>query len=111
MYFKSKEEQEVLEVLVYNDGPLVIGFTQDDKDFISVLKETKENGNSSHIVFSLDKKDRRNFENFKNNPKENNSFLLKKPCFLLEYDYLGNLVSQKNYTSSKEEVSSLCQDE
>lgn len=111
MNFKNKEEQEILEVFVYNDGPKVVGFTQDNKDFISLLKETKENGNSTHVVFPVEEDDMSDFKKFKTNPQENSAFLLTKDCFLLEYDYLGNVISQKTYKSSKEEVSSLCQDE
>ena len=111
MNFKNKEQQEILEVLVYNDGPKVIGFTQDNQDFVSLLKETKENGNSSHVVFSLQEEDLFDFRKFKDSPSENNSFLMNKDCFLLEYDYLGNLVSQKQYKSNIEEINTLCQSE
>lgn len=89
MKFVSKKQQEILEVLHYEDGPCLYGFEQDNQSFLAYLKKNHADDSQTWLIFPLDTSDKNNYENMKDGKISLSEFVKNKGAFEVTFDYTG----------------------
>lgn len=93
MHFKDKAFQDVLEVLIYDQGPKCYGFYQ-QKYFLAYLIEENQ-GWENWLMTELSENDLSQYEALKSDKISLKSFLTSRPSLLTRFSPKGLQVSEK----------------
>lgn len=105
MKFANKKNQDILEVLHYDDGPCVYGFEQSGESFLACLQETKSDNSQRWLIFSLQTEDLGDYEKIKNQKMSLTDFVKNKPAWEVTYDYEGLCLQEKLLTGDLSKAS------
>lgn len=92
MKFKNRYEQNILEVLQYNNGPEVYGFIQDEEYYLAVKQTEEDNGNNSWLMVPLSKEDKNHYEALRQNLVTVQDFIKDRSTSLVTFNEEGEVV-------------------
>lgn len=93
MKLSNKFDQEILEILSYQDGPCVYGFAHKEQDFLASKISENEEG-SRWLIIPLTSADLGDYENLKSKATSLSTFLKSRSGYVVEYDLDGDIVEQ-----------------
>lgn len=93
MKFKSKYQQDILCVCLYNDGPSVYGFCQDNQDYLAVKQVETEDSNT-WLYIPLKTSDKPNFDAYNEGRISLSELIQNRMGFIVEFDEEGEQINE-----------------
>lgn len=99
MKFGNKAHQDILDVLNYEDGPILYGFEQKGESFLASKVSEDADQNQQWIIWPLTVKDKYFYDQMKEQAMPVSDFVKGKSAWLVDFDYLGVQTSEKLLTT------------
>lgn len=95
MKMKNRYDQEILEVLHYDNGPQVYGFVEKEKTYLAVKQNEDDTGNNSWLMVPLSKEDKNHYEALRQNLLTVDDFIKDRPQSLVTFNVHGDVIKNE----------------